>query len=129
MFQLLTEVPSEHLSRPHAEVPSEMHIRTLAICAVEAVEGQRSVEQLSKWVTPEVLTSVYEQRRLRSNRQTAYRDDRRLVAAPGRILVSRNSPESVNCTVVMHAAHRSFGVTLRLEHIRQSWRATSLSVL
>lgn len=118
---------AEHHDEP-ASAPSDMLIRTLALCAVEAVEGHRSIEQLGKWVTPSVLSALSEQRRLRMNRNTAYRDQRRLVASPGRLL-STQEFGAVHCSVVMHAAHRSFAVTMRLERVRQAWRATELFVL
>jgi len=109
--------------------PTDMFLRTLALCAVEAVEGDRRVEQLGRWVTPAVLTMLSQQRTLRMNRNTVYRDQRRLRVAPGRILTSHTDTRSLNCSVVMHASHRSFAVTMRLEFVRDSWRATQIHVL
>lgn len=114
---------------PTPEEPSDTHIRALALCAVQAIEGVRPIERLGKWVTGPVLTTLQQQRILRTGKNTLYRDTRQLSAAPGRILLSRAQPSVIDCAVVMHTPGRSFAVTMRFEVIRQAWRATELSVL
>lgn len=109
--------------------PSNLHIRTLAVCAVEVIQGLRSLDQIGGWVTPGVLASITTQRALRTERNTLYRDQRRVVSTPGRVVTSVPAPGKVDSAIVMHNTHRSFAVAMRFEYIRSKWRATELFVL
>lgn len=121
--------PQELRATHEVSTPSTLHIRTLAICAVEVIQGLRSLDQIGGWVTPSVLASISTQRALRTERNTMYRDQRRVVSTPGRVVTSSPSPGIVDSAIVMHTAHRSYAVAMRFEHIRSKWRATELFVL
>ncbi|WP_217135387.1 Rv3235 family protein [Leucobacter chinensis] len=111
------------------QTPSTLTIRTLALNAVEAVHGIRPLEQLSRYVTGEVFERLLLQRSLRRDRKAVYRDERRIVPLPGRIVSSMPHPGKIHAAVVMHTGERSFAVVLRLEKIESRWRATELAIL
>lgn len=109
--------------------PSTLTLRTLALNAVEAVYGTRQLEQLSRYVTSEVYERLHMQRTLRRERNTMYRDERRIVPLPGRVVTSMPHENKVHAAVVMHTGERSFAVVIRLERIESRWRATELAIL
>ncbi|MDA3146399.1 hypothetical protein JSO19_03295 [Leucobacter sp. UCMA 4100] len=111
------------------QIPSTLTIRTLALNAVEAIHGIRPLEQLSRYVTGEVFERLLLQRSLRRDRQAVYRDERRIVPLPGKIVSSMPHPGKIHAAVVMHTGERSFAVVLRLEKIESRWRATELAIL
>lgn len=127
--QALSPIADDAVEPLVPEDPSPLLIRTIALCAVEVLEGLRPVTQLGGRVTPEVLESVLAQRRLRLERQAVYRMKQRIVPSPGAVVQSRPGDFSVEAVVVMHTEARSFAVALRLEYIRGRWRATQLHVL
>lgn len=119
-IQIQPEVPAD---------PSPLLIRTIALCAVEVLEGLRNTNQLGSRVTPAVFEDLLAQRALRMERQNVYRLKQRIVPQPGNVVLSRTSDYAVESTVVMHTEPRSFAVAMRLEYIRKKWRATQLHVL
>lgn len=125
-----------HLSHSRAtalssalSVPSSLRIRTLALNAVEAVQGTRPLEQLARLVTSEVFEQLSQQRALRLDRNAVFNDKRRVVPIPGRVISFMPHADKVHASVVMHTENRSFAVALRLERFGQRWRATELAVL
>ncbi|MFV0434463.1 MAG: Rv3235 family protein [Leucobacter sp.] len=106
-----------------------MTIQRLALYAFEVLEGIRSVAHLGSWITPEVACALAERRAARTERRSAYRDERRTVPTPGRTHVSRPRPDVLEATVVLHALSRATSVVLRFEYLRERWRATVLHVL
>ena len=109
--------------------PPEILVQRLAVYAFEVLEGSRAVTQLAGWITPEVAEGLRARRALRAEREALTRDRRRRVASPGRAHVCRPLPHVVEATVVLHTESRSNVVALRLEHRRERWRATDITVL
>lgn len=110
-------------------VPSTLHIRTLAVCAVEVVHGIRPIEQLARHVNGDVLDRILQQRTLRQERSQVYADTRRIVPHPGRVVSSMPHQDKLHAAVVLHSNERSFAVVLRLERIESRWRATELTIM
>lgn len=109
--------------------PPAASIQRLALYAFEALEGMRAVSQLAGTITPEVARDLQERRLARTERRTLYGDQRRIVAIPGPVHMSRPHLEAVEAAVVLHARGRTTAVALRLEPSAGRWRATSLTVL
>ncbi|EYT55873.1 hypothetical protein H490_0104465 [Leucobacter sp. UCD-THU] len=109
--------------------PPAQLVQRLALYAFEALEGSRAIAQLAGWITPAVVQQLRERRAARTERRTIYRDDRRIVATPGRAHIRRPMPHVIEATVVLFAEPRSCVVAMRLEHAAGRWRATSLTVL
>lgn len=127
MPQLVT-MPSAIQQEP-APAPDSSFIRTIALSAVEALQGMRPLEQLSRYVTLEVFEQLSMQRTLRRDRQAIYRDYRRVVPMPGKVVRSMPNAWKVHGVVVMHTGPRSFAVVLMFELLDSRWRASQLVVL
>jgi hypothetical protein len=104
-------------------------IRNLAVCAVEAIDGLRPIEQFTNWITHEVAVELAARRQLRLERNQVYRDQRRRVPSPGAVTISMPTRRAVEAAIVVTIEGRSFAVAMRLEWIRERWRATCLTVL
>lgn len=121
--------PAEAGSDDTIPAPPAQLIQKLALYAFEALEGDRAIAQLGGWITPEVVQQLRERRAVRTERRNVYRDERRIVATPGRAHIGRPLPHIVEATVVLYAQPRSCAVALRFEHIAGRWRTTDLTVL
>lgn len=126
--------PATLQSAPRQAVkPANTHIvhliRNLAVCAVEAVDGVRPIEQFAGLITREVSLALSLRRQLRQERHTSYRDRRRRVPCPGAVSISQPSAGVVEAAIVVTTDGRSFAVAMRLERVRERWRATHLTVL
>lgn len=104
-------------------------IRNLAVCAVEALDGVRPIEQFSAWITHEVAVALTLRRQLRQERHASYRDRRRRVPAPGAVQLSQPAAGVIEAAIVITSEGHSFAVAMRLEWLRGRWRATHLTVL
>ncbi len=109
--------------------PSPRLVQKLGLYAFEALDGTRVVAQLGGWITAEVAAQLLERRAARTERRTLYRDQRRTVPVPGRVHVNRPFPHIAEAVVVLDTGVRSTAIAIRLEFIRQRWKATELTVL
>ena len=117
------------LSGPDVPPPPASLVQRLALYAFEVLEGTRVVTQLGGWITLEVAETLRARRALRVERETAMRDRRRRIAMPGRAHLSSPLPHVIEATVLLHVEPRATVVALRLEHHRDRWRATDITVL
>lgn len=117
------------LDGPPVPPPPRAFVQRLAVYAFEVLEGVRSVAQFGGWITPEVAAALKARRALRAERETLTRDHRRRTVTPGRAHLCTPLPHVIEATVVLHAEARSTVVALRLEHRRERWRATDITVL
>ena len=105
-------------------------LNNLARGIVEAIGGMRELEQISRWVAPEVYT-VLLQRTQHAARARAHRGvpTKRLNVRP--IACHWQSPREgvVEAAVVIDLGSRSRAVSIRLEEFRGRWRAERLTVL
>lgn len=114
---------------PSANTATVHLIRNLAVCAVEALDGIRPIEQFSGWITHDVAAALMLRRQLRQERHARYQDRRRRVPSPGAVKLSQPARGVLEAAVIISSDGRSFAVALRLEWLRGRWRATHLSVL
>ena len=117
------------LDGPPVDPPPDAFVQRLAVYAFEVLEGVRSVAQFGGWITPEVAAALKARRALRAEREALTRDRRRRTATPGRAHLSTPLPHIIEATVVLHIDSRSTVVAIRLEHRRERWRATDITVL
>ncbi|WP_058594242.1 Rv3235 family protein [Leucobacter chromiiresistens] len=117
------------LDAPAVPPPPEALVQRLAVYAFEVIDGVRSVAQLGSWVTPEVAAALTARRTLHAERATLTRDRRRRTATPGRAHLAAPLPHVIEATVVLHLETRSTVAAIRLEHLRDRWRATDITVL
>ena len=117
------------LDAPAVAPPAAAFVQRLAVYAFEVLEGVRSVAQFGGWITPEVAAAFKARRALRAERESLMRDRRRRTATPGRAHLTFPLPHIIEATVVLHTEVRSTVVAIRLEHARDRWRATDITVL
>lgn len=117
------------LNGPPVAPPANAFVQRLAVYAFEVLEGVRSVAQFGGWITPEVAAALRARRALRVERESLTRDRRRRIATPGRAHLCTPLPHVIEATVVLHTEVRSTVVAIRLEHRRERWRATDITVL
>lgn len=105
-------------------------LNNLARGVVEAIGGMRELEQMSRWIAPEVYT-VLLQRTQHAARARARRGvpTKRLFVRP--LACHWQSPRVgvVEAAVVVDLGDRSRAVSIRLEEFRGRWRAERLTVL
>lgn len=114
---------------PDIPLPDLNIVRRLAIYSYEVLDGTRSVAQMGGWITREVAEQLSARRSARTERRTLYRDDRRSVPTPGPVHLSRPAPLVTEITIVLRTEARSMAVAMRLEYVRDRWRATELTLL
>lgn len=116
-------------SPPEIPAPDLNIVRLLAVYSYEILDGSRAVSQLGGWITREVAEHLTERRAARTERRTLTRDDRRAVPVPGPVHLSRPSLLVTEVTIVLRTEARATAVAMRLEYLRERWRATNLTVL
>lgn len=109
--------------------PSAHFVRALATHAFEAVEGLRAIAQLGAALSVSAARLLALQRHTLSESRQAYQDERRCVASPGRMHLSRVQPYTAEASVVLHTEHRAHAVSLSLEWVHGRWRASEIYVL
>ena len=114
---------------PDIPAPDLNIVRLLAVYSFEILDGSRAVSQLGGWITREVAEHLTQRRAARTERRTLTRDDRRTVPIPGPVHLSRPSPMVIEVTIVLRTEVRATAVAMRLEYLRERWRATNLTVL
>jgi hypothetical protein len=105
-------------------------IANLTGCVIEIIAGAREPEQIARWVTDGVYTSLL-------RRVTFAARARALKGTPAQrprftILSTHSSspaPGVVEAAVIVQMPHRVRAVALRLEGLDSRWRATSIAVL
>ncbi|SDQ06123.1 Rv3235 family protein [Leucobacter chromiiresistens] len=117
------------LDAPAVPPPPDALVQRLAVYAFEVIDGVRSVAQFGSWITPEVAAALTARRALHAERATLTRDRRRRTAMPGRAHLTAPLPHVIEATVVLHLETRSTVAAIRLEHLRDRWRATDITVL
>lgn len=123
----VAEIPRS--STPEIPAPDLNIVILLAVYSYEILDGSRAVSQLGGWITREVAEHLTERRAARTERRTLTRDDRRAVPVPGPVHLSRPSLLVTEVTIVLRTDVRATAVAMRLEYLRERWRATNLTVL
>ena len=114
-----------------SELPDpEPLLTNLARCILEALAGARDVEQLARWVTDDVFTSLMHRTVLT---ERARRVKGISPARPALSVLSTHLCEPrdgvVEATVIVRNPVRVRAVAIRLEGLDRRWRASAISVL
>lgn len=107
----------------------ELIVKSLALSAVEIIEGVRPLDQISAWITGSVAAALSLRRTLNLQRRAVAGDARRIPHTFGRSMMTSPADGIVEATVTVHSRVKSRAVAVRLESIDHRWRATDLTVL
>lgn len=99
----------------------------LAQAVLEALSGQRPVQQLSRWTDEPVFVALSRRAGLRAARRRPRTSAHRLTVRSVR--ASRPAPHAVEACVVVQTGARSRAVALRLEGLDGRWLCTALDVI
>jgi hypothetical protein len=113
------------------ELPDpEPLLTNLARCILEVLAGARDVEQLTRWVTDDVFTSLLHRTVLA---ERARRVKGVAAARPALSVLSTHVSEPrdgvIEATVIVRNPARVRAVAIRLEGFDRRWRASAISVL
>jgi len=124
--ELFSRQPSPGISLPDPEPL----VLNLTRCAIEVLAGARDLEQIARWLEPEVRAKLAKRAILSARARTA---TRRSAARPtmsiGSCRIASPADGVVEAVVVVHMPARSRAVTLRLIGVDGRWRASELAVL
>lgn len=127
-----TEADSDWLDNPiHHDLPDpEALLHNLGRSIVEALGGFREVEQIARWVAPEVFSALV-RRSQHANRARALRGtpSRRPNVQTRTCQWQRIRPGVVEAAIVVDLGPRARAVAIRLEAFRGRWRAARVHVL
>lgn len=107
----------------------ELIVKSLALSAIEIIEGTRPLDQISAWITSSVAAALSLRRTLTLQRRAVSGDVRQVPHTFGRSLITSPADGVIEATVTIHSKVKSRAVAVRLESIDHRWRATELSVL
>ncbi len=97
---------------------------------LEILAGERDLEQIARWVTDEVYSSLSTRvtiaARARAVKKTPIQRQSNHIA---RVIVAEPRDGTVEAVVIVHSRARSRAVAIRLEGLDQRWRASAISVL
>lgn len=114
-----------------ADLPDpEPLLTNLARCILEVLAGARDLEQLSRWVTDDVYTTLLHRTVLA---ERARRVKGITAARPALTVLSTHVSEPrdgvVEATIIVRNPIRVRAVAIRLEGLDRRWRASAISVL
>ncbi len=114
-----------------ADLPDpEPLVRNLARCAIEILAGARDLEQISRWLEPELHARLAKRVAISARARWATgRTAARPTMVIGTCRIDSPADGVVEAVVVAHLAARARAVSIRLIGIDGRWRATELSVL
>lgn len=105
-------------------------IINLTRCVIEILAGARELEQISRWITDEVFTSLARRvsfaARSRAVKGVSAQRPRFTILS---VRAFEPQPGVVEAAVVVQMPQRVRALALRLEGLDSRWRATSISVL
>ena len=102
----------------------------LALCVVEVLAGARSIDQLSRWVSDDVFIHLLRRSAIaaRTRRLTGATVQRPRLWV-GDPVIARPQDGVVEAVVIVHQPSRSRAVAMRLDAVKERWRASAISVL
>ena len=100
-------------------------IESMAVAAVEVLNGHRSVRQMQRWLAPHIYVALAQRAGI------AARCGSR-VSLPARVISSRTcfpTPLVCEAAIVVWDVNRPRACTIRMEVHRGRWRANALDVI
>lgn len=127
--------PTSPLARPPdtriAPLPDPAPlVHNLTRCIFEIIIGVRDLEQVARWVEPEVLAKM--ERRLSLDRRARGITGRTTIwprVAFGVSHIERPADDVVECVTVIRTPARSRALAMRLVGTEGRWRATHIALL
>lgn len=104
-------------------------VLSLALSAVEIMDGRRSLDQIATWITEPVVNEFKLRLQLQAQRKAIAKDNRSIPHTVGRTRLTSPADGVVEATVLVHSRVKTKAVAVRLESIDHRWRATALSVI
>ncbi|GAB3585352.1 hypothetical protein GCM10027406_33490 [Leifsonia lichenia] len=102
----------------------------LALCVVEVLAGARSIDQLSRWVSDDVFIHLLRRSAIAARtRQVTGATVQRPRLWLGDPVIARPQDGVVEAVVIVHQPSRSRAVAMRLDAVKERWRASAISVL
>lgn len=105
-------------------------VHNLTRCIFEIITGVRDLEQVARWVEPEVLAKM--ERRLALDRRARGITGRTTIwprVAYGTHHIERPAEDIVECVTVIRTPARARALAMRLVGIEGRWRATHIALL
>lgn len=105
-------------------------VHNLTRCVFEIIIGARDLEQVARWVEPEVLAKM--ERRLTLERRARRATGRSAIGsrvAFGSCHIERPAPDVVECVTVIRTPARTRALAMRLVGMAGRWRATEIALL
>ncbi|WP_211161227.1 Rv3235 family protein [Microcella alkalica] len=105
-------------------------VENLTRCVVEILAGARELEQIARWVTDDVYSTLLK-RQVISARARAARGKPviRPAFALGSTIICEPRDGIIEAVVVVNSRARSRAVAVRLEGLDRRWRASAIHVL
>lgn len=105
-------------------------VHNLTRCIFEIIIGARDIDQVARWVDPEVLAKM--EQRVALDRRARGSTGRRAVwprVEFGSSLIERPADDVVECVTVIHTPARARALAMRLVGVEGRWRATKIALL
>ncbi|MFF1878035.1 Rv3235 family protein [Leifsonia sp. NPDC058230] len=102
----------------------------LARCVTEVIAGVRSLDQVARWVSDDVYTTLLRRVTIAArSRAITGGQARRPRLSIGSPMVTHPREGVVEAVVMVHQRSRSRAVAIRLEALDDRWRASAITVL
>jgi hypothetical protein len=116
-------IPLAYVRRGPLGDPTPL-VCTVAKAALEIALGANGIDQLARWITPTLRTTLLRQQSL--SRRAGYTARGRVSVA--RVRLCRVSATAVEAAVVATEGERAHALALRLEAVSGRWLVTALDV-
>lgn len=125
------------MSTPTKSVQAEIHStkpllelsQKLAMISLEALQGTRTVEQLAPFTTPHATDTLRVQAQLWRERRAITRQMTTSTYRVGNTHLIHIAENTYEAVVMLHGSARSRVAAMRLEVVRDRWRASAINVM
>lgn len=105
-------------------------VENLTRCVIEILAGARDLEQIARWVTDDVYSTLLKRQVISARARAARgRPVIRPAFALGSTIVCEPRDGIIEAVVVVNSRARSRAVAIRLEGLDRRWRASAIHVL
>lgn len=105
-------------------------VENLTRCVIEVLAGARELEQIARWVTDDVYSTLLKRQVISARARAARgRPVVRPAFALGSTIICEPRDGIIEAVVVVNSRARSRAVAIRLEGLDRRWRASAIHVL
>ncbi|GAA1689669.1 hypothetical protein GCM10009792_07190 [Microcella alkalica] len=105
-------------------------VENLTRCVIEILAGARELEQIARWVTDDVYSTLLKRQVISARARAARgRPAVRPAFALGSTIICEPRDGIIEAVVVVNSRARSRAVAVRLEGLDRRWRASAIHVL